>query len=608
MYARAAAPAIDHSHRIYFMKQDARPLYFPSGSRTLFGWLHAGRGANPSDMGVVICKPFGYEAICAQESLRAFADTCAAAGVDTLRFDYSGTGDSTDSTDEGDEISQWCEDICAAIDTLQRTCGTRRICLLGMRLGALLGALVAAQRRIDCLIAVAPVTTGRRYLRELRAFQAGASAATTTAVDDRPDPELEVAGFRLSARAVATLKRIDLTEVAVAPDTAALILDRSDLADADRWANRLEASGVEVRYAALPGYLEMVSTPHASVIPVAMIAAIRDWLETRAMSTAGAEARATITKIPAGARMRVRSESGVELTERATFIDGERTLFAIVTEPVEAVPADSGARGVILLNCGATSHIGPNRMSVDIARQWAAKGYVVLRLDIAGLGDSGSRPGEPRNQVYPPGALYDIGIAVEFLRRRRGVRKITLVGLCSGAYHALRSAISGLPVNKVLLINPLTFYWRQGDTLADLQISEVMRNPGVYFENAFSMRHWRKLLRGHVNLWRVVKVFVRRGWLAIDSTLRDLCRRLGIRIVDDLGWDLASVAQRDIPMVFIFARSDTGLALLRNQGGSMVNRLGEHCRIHVIDGADHIFSQHGPRMELVKLLDAELTR
>ncbi len=297
----------------------------------------------------------------------------------------------------------------------------------------------------------------------------------------------------------------------------------------------------------------------------------------------------------------------MDLVERATFVDGEKTLFAIVTEPeVTTVLKESGAHGIMLLNCGATSHVGPNRMSVDLARRWAARGYVVLRLDIAGLGDSDNRSGEPRNQVYPPGALYDISIAVEFLRRRRGVKDLTLIGVCSGAYHALRSAIGGLPVNKVLLINPLTFYWRQGDTLADLQIAEVMRNPGVYFDNAFSARHWRKLARGQVNLWRVAKVFARRGWLAIDSTLRDLCRRVGIRIVDDLGWDLASVAQRGIPMVFIFSRGDTGLELLRNQGGSMVRKLGDNCRIHVISGADHIFSQREARMKLIRLLDSEL--
>ncbi|HTQ36622.1 MAG TPA: hypothetical protein VMH77_06260, partial [Steroidobacteraceae bacterium] len=125
---------------------------------------------------------------------------------------------------------------------------------------------------------------------------------------------------------------------------------------------------------------------------------------------------------------------------------------------------------------------------------------------------------------------------------------------------------------------------------------------------AFSAGKWRKLLSGRVNLWRVVQVFLRRGWLTIDSTARDLCRRLGIRIVDDLGWDLASVADRGIPMVFVFARGDAGLPLLRSQGGSMVRRLGDRCRIHIIDEADHIFSPYAARARLKQVLDAELTR
>ncbi len=153
-----------------------------------------------------------------------------------------------------------------------------------------------------------------------------------------------------------------------------------------------------------------------------------------------------------------------------------------------------------MLNTGATSHIGPNRMYVDLARYWAARGYVVLRLDLAGIGDSNTRPGEVTNQVYPPGAIYDIGVAIEFLRRQCAVSNITLAGPVCRAYHSLRSAVSGLPVDTVLLVNPLTFYWKHGSTLNDLQISEVVRNPGVYAENAFSPRHWSKLLRGQVNM------------------------------------------------------------------------------------------------------------
>jgi alpha-beta hydrolase superfamily lysophospholipase len=595
------------------VSDDRSPLYFPSGDQTLFGWLHPARGAATSDAGVVICSPFGYETVCAHRSLRAFADICAASGMPALRFDYSGTGDSSGSVGEADQIAGWCDDIRAAIKVLERTCGVRRICLVGVRLGALLAGLVAAQGAIDAVIAVAPVTNGRRYLRELRALRADTSAGTAGAAPaDEAGPVtaevgLDVTGFRLSQVSVESLERIDLSKLSAGPRTAVLILDRDDLPGAKPWAAALETEGVEVRYEALPGFTDMVSTPHAAVVPAAMTGAMAQWLEHYRRRAEPAEPKPTRISPQAPAHMRIKDESGVDLIERAMFIDGERTLFAIVTEPAErAVGGDTHGCGVVMLNGGATNHIGPNRMYVELSRCWAARGYVVLRLDLAGLGDSATRPGEDNNQVYPPGALYDVGVAIEFLRRRRGVRNVTLAGLCAGAYHALRSAISGLPVSTVLLVNPLTFYWKQGSTLNDLQISEVVRNPGVYAENSFSLQHWSKLLRSRVKLWRVAMVFLRRGWLTVDSALRDLCRKLRIRIPDDLGWDLQSVAARGIRIVFFFARGEAGSELLKVQGGSVLKRLGDRCHVHTIDGADHIFTQRAARMRLLQLLSSEL--
>jgi pimeloyl-ACP methyl ester carboxylesterase len=588
------------------MKNNPSPLYFPSGNRMLFGWLATARGDAPSDVGVILCKPFGYEAICTHEALRAFTEACATAGAHSLRFDYTGTGDSTDCDDAGDEMSRWCGDIEAAIDALQRTCGVRRVFLVGIRLGALLAARVATVRRIAGLVAIAPVTNGRRHVRELLAFRAAAQLPGRAASPADSADWLEVTGFRLSTRAVDALRGIDLADGPPAQVGAALVIDRADHAEAKAWAQSLGSSGVDVTYARLPGYAEMATTPHAVVVPGEMIDVLRKWLARQAGGPAAGAALGP--SLPDDAHMTLHSPSGIRLVERAMFIDDQRMLFAIVTEPAErASAAGSCVKGIILLNGGATVHIGPNRMYVDMGRHWAAKGYVVMRLDLAGLGDSESRPGEPRNLVYPPGAMDDIRIAIDFLRQRHGALDITVAGLCAGAYHAIRAAITGLPVNRALMINPLTFYWHQGDTLSDLQIAEVMRNPGVYMENIRSLRHWAKLLRGEVNLWRIVKVFVGRALLAIRSTLQELLRERGIRLSDDLGLDLASVARRGIPMAFYFARGDTGLDLLHHQAGSMVDRLGDLCRVHVIEGGDHIFSQYDARAELASLLDAELT-
>ena len=47
------------------------------------------RADKSAAIGVVICNPFGYEAICSHRSVRTFAEAAAAAGAPTLRFDYA---------------------------------------------------------------------------------------------------------------------------------------------------------------------------------------------------------------------------------------------------------------------------------------------------------------------------------------------------------------------------------------------------------------------------------------------------------------------------------------------------------------------------------------
>ena len=599
-----------------------QPIYFKSGRASLFGWLHLPPEHSRLDWGIVICKPFGYEAICAHGSIRAFADACASAGATVLRFDYTGTGDSSGGDSEADELSQWCDDIRAAMETLRQTCHISRIGLLGMRLGASLAALVADDDPlVEDIIAVAPVVSGRRYLRELRAFQAtsssetqlsgeAASAASQTDHKVESPGGMEVTGFRLSKASVDRLAKTDLLGLATRVVPNALILDRIDLPSAKPWADALRRLGTDSHYHALPGLPEMIATPHAAQIPFEMIDEVVKYLARNKQRYEKLTQNVPAVVDERAASMHLSTAEGSRLIERALFVDEGGALFAIATQ-LEHPAAPGGnlqRHGVVMLNGGATSHIGPNRMYVELARRWASHGYFVLRLDLAGIGDSATRPGRNGNEVYPPGALDDISAAINFLRREYGVQQVTLAGLCAGAYHALRSAVSGLHVNTVLLVNPLTFYWKQGSKLSDLQIAEVVGNAGIYAERVLSGKSWRKLLGGRVNLWRVLMVLLRRVLLTAGSSARDFGRRLNIRLPQDLGWELQSLAARGVRIVFLFARGDVGEDLLRMQGGSAVKAIGDRCRVHVIDGADHIFSQAPARRKLLQLLTAELTR
>ena len=74
------------------------PLFFgaqdPAHDEALYGVCHEPEPTRARPLGVVLCQPILHEAADARRAMRALGDQLAAAGVATLRFDYSGTGDS----------------------------------------------------------------------------------------------------------------------------------------------------------------------------------------------------------------------------------------------------------------------------------------------------------------------------------------------------------------------------------------------------------------------------------------------------------------------------------------------------------------------------------
>jgi hypothetical protein len=354
----------------------------------------------------------------------------------------------------------------------------------------------------------------------------------------------------------------------------------------------------------------MMTDPQFASLPEKMLATTGDWLAALARRSDDS-ARPAVTPLDSrlvsvAEALLIPGEHGSPdgaLTERPVFFAEDRSLFGIVTEPRRD---ETRRRAVILLNSGATYHIGASRTSVSLARRWARRGYYVLRMDLSGLGESRARAGCAENDVFPPHAIDDIRAAIDFMTRRYSVGEITLGGLCSGAYHALRAAVAGLPLHRLLMVNPQNYFWDRSMSIQGLQLSEVVANPAIYRERIFSAAAWRRFLTGRVNVWRIVRIYLRRPVLALESKLRDIARSLGIRLRQDLGLELEAIIGRGVRVVFVFARGEPGLDLLRIEAGSMVRRLGERCRVRIIDSADHTFSRSGPRQVLESVLSEEL--
>jgi pimeloyl-ACP methyl ester carboxylesterase len=393
--------------------------------------------------------------------------------------------------------------------------------------------------------------------------------------------------------------------------SAVLLIDRSDLPVARGWSQALGAQGITAEYHSLPGFVEMMMTaPHLAVMAREMLASTREWL-SRLRSPSSATRNSGGARGPCAApqapRLILPGEGGAprsSLTERPIFLDPDgRTLFGIVTEPRRN---ETRRRAVIFLNTGADHHIGASRMYVSLARGWARAGYHVLRMDLSGLGDSPARAGRQDNEVFPVDAIADIRCAVEYMRAQYRCGEVTLLGLCSGAYHAFRAAAAGLAVNRILMVNPETFFWPEGKDVRDMQLADLVHSPSVYRGRALSLRNWRRLLTGQVDVGYIGKVFLRRLLFAVEFLGRDLMRLVGLQPRQDLGRELERIAARGVRMVMVFAKGEPGIEVLRLEAGSTVERLGNHLLVRIIDSGDHTFSRSGPRQLLQAVLSEEL--
>ena len=126
---------------------------------------------------VLICNPFGQEAIRCHRLLKVLADRLARSGFHVMRFDYFGTGDSDGDDIDGD-LASWIGDVCNADHELRERSGCPRSSWFGLRLGASVAAM-ASSRVTDApqrLVLWDPIVYGSGYLDELVAVNAEAGA------------------------------------------------------------------------------------------------------------------------------------------------------------------------------------------------------------------------------------------------------------------------------------------------------------------------------------------------------------------------------------------------------------------------------------------------
>ncbi|XOV81712.1 MAG: hypothetical protein ACFHXK_12620 [bacterium] len=590
------------------------PFFFGEDSnKLLFGWLHSpdpAHGKQGKGVGVVLCNPFGFEEVAAHRGLRTLAIECASSGFPCIRFDYLGCGNSAGDEYTENQVQQWVESIRLAIEAIKILESVEQVILVGFRLGFSLAAM-ASENRSDVLgmVAVSPVVKGREYLRELRLL-------TSPENQDDACPNgiaLAPSGFIVTDSTASEIQDIDLAEVKLGTKELLIIEEVQIPPRVDTWSQIAQRSKISVETMLSDGYLQLSADPQTSQVPSNLfgeiIRCVEEWSDVAqgapgiAISNVACSDRDLVfTQCrPSDSIVNAGSSKGAHETIVSVPV-GSRQLFGIVHESTRHV----SERTVVFLNAGMVRNIGPNRMFVPLARACAQEGVRVLRFDFSAVGDSASQSVEGKNASYSHAAGEELAAVIRFVKQL-GASEIKLVGLCSGAYHAFRGIVAGLPVHSAILINPLAFDQQDLEDEFDKSFAtyEVLDLFANIKRQIHTGKFWMKLRRGQLDIKTLRKLVIRRFRFSIVLLTNSIFRKLNITHASDIVQDVRDALGYGTKLNFLFSESDPGFELLSRRIGNTLAqfRSNPNFLIDTIPNADHTFTNVSARSRLVRVLE-----
>ena len=190
------------------------------------------------------------------------------------------------------------------------------------------------------------------------------------------------------------------------------------------------------------------------------------------------------------------------IRETAAVFGSDSSLIGVISDPAPE-QASAGKPTILFLNAGLIHRVGPARLYVRLARAMAARGYLTLRFDMPGRGDSDGGRG-PDSVAFGSGA--EVQQAMDYLGAKRGSTRFVLIGICSGAANAVQAAEHEDRVVGAVLINAHAYQTFQ--SRARYYLSRVGKSSS-----------WKNALAGRSPLGRKLRNAVSRPKVAEDEML-----------------------------------------------------------------------------------------
>ena len=574
--------------------------------------------AGPAVAVIVVCAPFGIEALAAHSATRNLAAAFAERGVACIQFSAPGQGESADLRERPPAcrsellVDEWLAAADSVLTFARTSYSDIPLCAMGLRLGATVAATAAARHGgVDQLVLWATVS-GRAFARELKML--GAAGHGTRS--DIGGPGVEAGGFALCELDVAALQVLDAASLSVAPARRALVIDRDDVRSGPKVVDRLNSLGVQVDAPTLGGYAAMrLDDPELGTVPFATLAAIAAWVEQGTRSGDGPRAATSRSGEPAVSLCRTMrlDHLGAHVDEEPVdleLVDGD-SLVGVISRP--AFEADETLPAIVVLATGSNPACGPGRLNASLARRWAAAGHPVLRIERRernvghdhGLGDA-----------YGDAQVADVAALARTVRTTLGRSTFVAVGTCSGAWVAFHAAHGsttvGLSNDRATLVgiaslNQIIF---NDDTWSTTEESPALAIKARYelAQTLRDPRRWGVILRGDVPVRPAVQRLARFVSMRTRAATALVRARLTGAEPDGVAAMIERIAAHGITQLYVMDAAETGLGYLRVHAPRQLAQLNERgsLRLCVAEGLGHTFGSRQAQRWLADTLDREL--
>lgn len=277
------------------------------------------------------------------------------------------------------------------------------------------------------------------------------------------------------------------------------------------------------------------------------------------------------------------------MREETLLFGNPASLVGIITEPPQGVRSHN-LPALILLNAGIVHRVGPNRLYVKLARRLAGMGFVVLRFDFSGIGDSASREdGLP----FEKSSVRETQEAMDALSAAKGAKQFILLGLCSGAVASFQTAWHDPRVLGIVLMNAQDYFHDElMSYVSDRRIAQA------YWGKVFNPKSWVKVLTGKTHYHGILRTIRFQLGRMIGLQRRALSEANHIR------QKLCILAERSVHILLIYSDSGQDIDYRRVVLGDQSGWMGSYgnLKIEIIPGADHIFNSLSSQEHLFKVI------